>query len=111
LPETSSEKSALRGDAVQLERSISPIHAELESANSGSHPDTREAPRRGGWGGGSPLIADRHWRVNTLFALFIEQAMTNLDESAMSIPGYPLQEYRFDRETYTYGSKADTSQC
>jgi hypothetical protein len=43
------------GSHAKLERNGSPMHAKLESANSGSPPDTREAPRRGGWGGGCML--------------------------------------------------------
>jgi hypothetical protein len=41
-------------DALFILREIG-SHAKLESANSGSPPDTREAPRRGGWGGGCML--------------------------------------------------------
>jgi hypothetical protein len=41
-------------DALFILREIG-SHAKLESANLGSHPDTREAPRRGGWGGGCML--------------------------------------------------------
>jgi hypothetical protein len=57
----------------------------LESGDCGSHPDTRKAPRRGALGGGMlACLYQTDW-CQALFTLFIEQYVTNLYESAMSM--------------------------
>jgi hypothetical protein len=57
----------------------------LESGDCGSHPHTRKASPLGALGGGMlACLYQTDW-CQALFTLFIEQYVTNLYESAMSI--------------------------